>query len=286
MRSDNKKKDGGQRRPRPTFPSPESTVPRPGAVRPAALAIAAHPDDIEFVMAGTLCLLSQVGWEIHCFNLSSGNFGSRTMTPAETARVRRGEAQAAARVLGAIWHPPICSDLQIFYDDRNLRRVCAIVREVRPTVILTHSPQDYMEDHMNTARIAVTAAFARGAPGYRSIPPRKAFDGPVTIYHASPHGLRDGLRRLVRPDAFVDTASVHDRKRAALTCHESQRRFLQTTQGMDDFVRTMDAFSLAVGRMSGRFRHAEGWRRHAHLGFCPERADPLRLALGRWYRRR
>ena len=139
---------------------------------------------------------------------------------------------------------------------------------------------------MNTARIAVTAAFARGVQGYRSIPRRKAFEGPVTIYHASPHGLRDGLGRLVRPDAFVDTASVQDRKRSALACHESQRRFLEATQGMSDFVRTMDAFSLAVGRMSGGFRHAEGWRRHSHLGFCPERADPLRLALGRRYRRR
>ena len=35
-----------------------------------------------------------------------------------------------------------------------------------------------------------------------------------------------------------------------------------------------------VGRMSGRFRYAEGWRRHLHLGFCAPGADPLREALG------
>jgi LmbE family N-acetylglucosaminyl deacetylase len=234
-------------------------------------------------MAGTMCLLGDAGWDLHYMNLSSGNLGSLTMSTAQTARVRRREAQAAARVLGATWHAPMCDDLQIFYDDRTLRRLCAVVRDVRPTVILTHSPQDYMEDHMNASRLAVTAAFARGVPGYRSTPARRPYSGPVTIYHASPHGLRDGLRRLVRPDGFVDTSSVHDRKRAALECHTSQRKFLGATQEMDDYVRTMDGFSRTLGRMSGRFRHAEGWRRHSHLGFCEEDSDPLRAALGRRY---
>jgi hypothetical protein len=45
----------------------------------------------------------------------------------------------------------------------------------------------------------------------------------------------------------------------------------------------MDGFSRAVGRLSRKFRHAEGWRRHSHLGFCAEDDDPLREALGRKY---
>ena len=251
--------------------------------RPRVLAVAAHPDDIEFVMAGTLCLLHESGWDAHYMNLSSGNLGSTVTPPAETARIRRQEAREAARLLQASWHPPICDDLQIFYEDASLRRLCAVIREVEPDVILTHSPQDYMEDHMTTARLTVTAAFARGIPGYRTRPPRPATARSVTIYHANPHGLRDGLRRLVQPGAFVDTTAVHARKRAALALHASQRRFLDTTQRMDDYLKTMDAFSRRVGRLSGRFRHAEGWRRHAHYGFGEEGHDPLREALGRRY---
>jgi LmbE family N-acetylglucosaminyl deacetylase len=251
---------------------------------PRALAIAAHPDDIEFVMAGTLLMLRRAGWEIHCLNVANGNLGSMTIPPVELARVRRGEARAAARVLGAVWHPPLCNDLGIFYDDRTLRRVCAVVRSVAPSVILTHSPQDYMEDHMNTARLAVTAAFVRAAPGYRTIPNRPPIDGEVTIYHASPPAMRDGLRRRVPPGAFVDTTPVHEQKTAALGCHESQRKWLDATQDMDDYVGTMDAFSRETGRLSGAFRHAEGWRRHLHFGFCAEQTDPLRAALGRSYR--
>jgi LmbE family N-acetylglucosaminyl deacetylase len=248
-----------------------------------ALAIAAHPDDIEFVMAGTLLLLRRAGWELHYLNLSSGNLGSLNRTPAATARVRRREARAAAQLLGAVWHPPFCNDLEIFYDARTLRRICAVVREVAPGVILTHSPQDYMEDHVNAARLAVTAAFARGMPNYRSTPPRAPVASEVTIYHASPHGLRDDLRRRVRPGAFVDTTAVHERKRAALACHASQCRWLEASQRMGSHVRAMDTFSRAVGKLSRRFRHAEGWRRHSHLGFCADGADPLRDALGRKY---
>src|SRR4051812_7370276 len=55
---------------------------------PRVLAIAAHPDDIEFMMAGTLLLLRDAGWDTHYLNVSSGNLGSLTLTPSETARIR------------------------------------------------------------------------------------------------------------------------------------------------------------------------------------------------------
>ena len=248
-----------------------------------ALAIAAHPDDIEFMMAGTLCLLREAGWEIHYLNISTGNLGSLKGSAAASARTRREDARAAATLLGAVWHAPFCSDLGIFYDTPTLRRLCATVRDVAPTIILTHSPQDYMEDHVNTARLAVTAAFSRGVPNYRSTPPRAPVSTGVTIYHASPHGLRDALRRRVHPGAFANTASVHEQKRAALTRHASQRQWLDASQGMNNYIRTMDEFSREVGTLSRKFGHAEGWRRHSHWGFCAEDADPLADALGRKY---
>lgn len=248
-----------------------------------ALAIGAHPDDIEFYMAGTVLLLRAAGWDVHYLNVSSGNLGSIDRSSAATARIRRREAQAAAAVLGAVWHPPFCNDLEIFYDAPTVRRMTAVVRDVAPRIVLTHSPQDYMEDHANTSRLAVTGAFARGMPNYRTTPARRAIAGDVTVYHASPHGLRDNLRRRVAAGAFVDTTTVHDRKREALACHVSQQRWLDASQGMDSYVRTMEEFSREVGRQSGTFAHAEGWRRHSHWGFCEEDADPLRDALGHKY---
>jgi LmbE family N-acetylglucosaminyl deacetylase len=175
-------------------------------------------------------------------------------------------------------------DLEILYGLKILRRLAAIIRDVKPVIVLTHSPQDYMEDHTNTCRLAVTAAFSRGMPNFRTTPARPAIDGDVTVYHAMPHGLSDGLRRRVVPGAFVNTTSVHATKRHALAAHASQKTWLDASQGMDSYLHAMDAMSLAVGRMSRRFRHAEGWRRHLHLGFSAEQIDPLTSALRKDYR--
>jgi LmbE family N-acetylglucosaminyl deacetylase len=251
--------------------------------RRVALAIAAHPDDIEFCMAGTLLLLAEVGWQVHYFNLSTGNCGSVEFNAAETRAVRRKESQAAARVLGATWHPPICDDLEILYTVPLLRQVAAVVREVAPSIVLTHSPQDYMEDHMNTSRLAVTAAFARGMPNFVTRPRRRHVEGNLTLYHAMPHGLCDGLGEPVRPSLCVNSTSVHACKRSALAAHRSQKSWLDRSQGMDSYLVAMDEMSRSVGRRFGktRFEFGEGWRRHSHLGFCNASDDPLRDALGK-----
>ncbi len=250
---------------------------------PSALAIAAHPDDIEFVMAGTLLLLKEAGWEIHVMNVSNGNMGSTVMSASRTDRTRRKEAQAAARLMKAKWHAPICDDLCVFYTEENIRRVCAVVREAKPAVVLTHALSDYMEDHMITARLAVTATFARGIPNYRSTPQRKPALEPCVIYHAMPHGQCTPLREPVTPEIFVDTTAVHATKRAALACHASQKEWLDKTQGQESYLKTMDGFSLALGKRTKKFRHAEGWTRHLHYGFGAHSDDPLRKVLEQRY---
>ena len=138
---------------------------------PAAFAIFAHPDDIEFVAAGTLLQLKQRGWETHYLNLSTGNCGSVEFSAAKTRRVRLQEAKSAAKILGAHFHQPLVDDLEVLYDVKLLRRIAALVRAAQPSIVLTHSPQDYMEDHTNTARLAVTASFAHGVPNFVSAPP-------------------------------------------------------------------------------------------------------------------
>lgn len=248
-----------------------------------AIAIGAHPDDIEFYMAGTLLLLKQAGWEIHYFNIANGSCGSQQYNARQARAIRRAEARRAARVLGANWHASLCEDLEIFYELKLLRRVTAVIREVKPNVILTHPPVDYMEDHTNTCRLVVTAAFAHAMPNFRSIPPRPTADYDVTIYHAIPHSLRDPLRQLVVPETFVNTTSVQAIKRAALAEHQSQQAWLVASQGMNSFIAKADEDGRLVGRLSKRFKFAEGWRRHLHYGFSVEEADPLREALGKNY---
>ncbi len=234
-------------------------------------------------MAGTLLLLKQAGCETHYLNIANGNCGSVEYDRATLSKLRAEESRRAAKVLGAKFHPSLTNDVEILYDLKTLRRLAAVVREVKPSIVLTHSPQDYMEDHTNACRLAVTAAFAHGMPNFKSIPNRQVYEGDVTVYHGMPHGLCDNLRRRIAPGAFVNTASVQKMKFAALAEHRSQQHWLDVSQGLNSYLRTMDDMSREVGRMSKRFKHAEGWRRHLHLGFSSQEIDPLAGLLGKNY---
>jgi len=246
------------------------------------LAAVAHPDDIEFMMAGTLLLLREAGATIHLWNLANGCCGTETESREAIIRIRREEAAASARLAGGVDHDPLFDDLGVFYDAPSLARVAAIVREIAPDIILTHSPNDYMEDHEAVCRLIATSAFARGMPHFPTEPARPVFRKPVRLYHALPHGLRDGLGRLQQPDRLVEITGVLARKRGMLACHRSQKAWLDASQGMDAYLEEMEALCRAMGAISsGRFEFAEGFIRHNHLGFCPPEFDPLTDLLGR-----
>jgi LmbE family N-acetylglucosaminyl deacetylase len=252
--------------------------------RPSAIAIAAHPDDIEFKMCGTLLLLKRAGWDIHCFNLATGNGGSLEHDGATISEIRAAEARDAAALIGAQWHAPIADDLEIFYNETLLRKVAAVIRDVRPSVVLTHPFEDYMEDHMITARLATTAAFAHQIANFRTDPVRSAYEGDVTVYHCMPHGGRDQLRRPVIPGAWANTTEVHEEVRTALSAHRSQKDWLDATQGMSSYLLSLDDHAASMGEASGTFEKAEGWWRHLHLGFAQNDLDVLAEVLGDNYR--
>ena len=249
---------------------------------PTALAIAAHPDDIEFMMAGTLMRLKDAGYDVHYWNLANGCCGTTQYDAATIARLRREEGMAAAKFLGATFHESICDDLAIFYDRPTLAKVASVVRKVDPNIVLTHAPVDYMEDHTNACRLAVTATFARGMPNFPVDPPRRHVETKVTVYHAQPYSNQTPLGEPVRPELFIDVSDLQDQKKAMLACHATQKKWLDESQGHDSYLAAMASLDAQVGQMSGKFAYAEGWRKHLHLGFCGAEDDPLRGALAEY----
>ena len=225
-------------------------------------------------------LLGQAGYELHYMNLANGCCGTTEHDAETIRRMRRDEARAAATSIGAIFHESLCNDLEIFYEKSLLAQVTSVVREVSPGIVLTHAPADYMEDHMNTSRLAVSAAFCRGMPNFPVHPHRDAVDHPITVYHAQPYSHRDPLRQLVTPDFWVNVSDVVEAKVQMLACHTSQKQWLDESQGHDSYLQTLRDLDAEGGRLSGRFAYAEGWRRHLHLGFCGPDDDPLQAALG------
>jgi LmbE family N-acetylglucosaminyl deacetylase len=246
---------------------------------PSVLAIAAHHDDIEFMMAGTMLQLQKLGWELHYMNLADGCRGSTTMDRATCAAVRLEEAKQAAKSLGATFYPPISPDMEIAYTTPLLRKVAAVVRMAKPTILLTHSPTCYMEDHENACKLAVSAAFTHAMPNFESDPELPTYSEPLTVYHCQPVGNKTPLGEVVHPKLFVDISDVLDDKVKALACHASQKQWLDESQGMDSYLETMRQVSAATGELSAAFQYAEGWRRREHWGFCGPDDDPLADAL-------
>ncbi len=250
-------------------------------MKKTAFAVAAHPDDIEFGMSGTLMLLGEAGYELHYMNVGSGSCGAVSLDRDEIVAIRTDEARAAAGLIGAAFHPPLVDDLEIFYEQPLIMKLCALIRQLSPEVLLVPSPQDYMEDHTNTARIAVTAAFCRNMKNYATDPATGPIDNEMCIYHSMPMGLTDPLRNAILPEIFVDVSDVMDRKRAMLSCHRSQKEWLDQSQGHDNYIHLMQDMASQVGRLSGQFAFAEGWRRHQHLGFGSKSFDPLGRGLSK-----
>ena len=239
------------------------------------LIISCHPDDMEFMMAGTALLLKEAGCAVHHVNVANGSVGSTELRPQEIAKVRWQEALASSRLLGSVLHPSYVDDLEVFYTQDLIRRITALVRQVKPGLVLTQSLEDYMEDHMNTARLAVSGTFLRNVPNYRSIPDEEAIYDDAMLYHATPVALTDQMRRTIVPELYVDVRAMMERKERMLACHASQKQWLDRTQGFDSYLATMREVTRAVGNMSGRFAFAEGWRRHTHGGFTRVDCDPL-----------
>ena len=250
---------------------------------PKVFAIAAHPDDIEFVMSGTLMLLANAGCEIHYMNVANGSCGTAEHDTETIVAMRLQEAKNAATFIGATFYPPIASDLNIFYNENLLSKVASIIRQVAPDILFVPSPQDYMEDHTNTCRLAVTGAFARGMRNFKVTPDRATIENEVAIYHAQPHGNRDGLNQLVRPQIFIDITEVIAAKRNMLAEHKSQKKWLDRSQGFNAYLDIMEQQGREVGQLSGKYKYAEGWRQHSHFGFSRAEYNPLADLLKKYY---
>jgi N-acetylglucosamine malate deacetylase 1 len=249
----------------------------PPALR--VLALFSHPDDAEFLCAGTLAHLADRSAMLHIATMTAGDCGSTILSPARIARIRRQEAQRAAELLGAEYTCLGEKDLLVFYDRRTLRNVMELVRRVNPTLVFTHSPSDYMLDHETTSRLCQTACFGACAPNFRTGSPRPArpLRSIPHLYYAQPFGDRDILGQAILPSLLVNIDATLERKERMLACHESQQAWLQAQQRLPAPVEALREMARRAAELCG-FRWAEGFRQHLGQGFPQD--DLLGQQLG------
>jgi LmbE family N-acetylglucosaminyl deacetylase len=234
-------------------------------MRRVALCLMAHPDDCEFLAAGTLALLAQRGWEVHIASSTPGDGGSVDKNPIDIARIRRQENVESARLIGATYHCLELRDIHVTFDADSIRRAISLVRAVAPTLMFTHAPQDYMMDH------EVTAQLARAASNGAIVP--NCGNGPVLpgaaiphLYYADPVGIVDHDGQPAPAGIVVDITRTYETKWKMLCAHASQREWLQAHYGIDEYTRLLDDWSTRRGRSIGAAR-GEGFRQHKGYGY-------------------
>ncbi|MDW7981895.1 MAG: PIG-L deacetylase family protein [Thermomicrobium sp.] len=190
------------------------------------LVVMAHPDDAEFVCAGTVARWASEGSEVVYVLVTSGDKGSNdpTLTSEQLATIREAEQREAARILG-VRHVEFLRyrDAEVVADLGLRRAIVRAIRQFRPDAVVCQDPtqryigQVYIQhpDHIAVGEATLAAVF----PSARD---RLTF----------PELLEEGLEPHVvpfvyltgssAPDVFVDITPFFERKVAALRAHRSQ----------------------------------------------------------------
>lgn len=235
-------------------------------MNPVVLSVLAHPDDAEILCAGTLIrLVRQHGWQVHLATMTPGDCGSAELGAEAIAAVRRQEGDRAAGLIGGTYHCLEERDLRVFYTEGALEKVTRLLRTVRPRIVLTHSPADYMLDHEMTSTLTRAAAFAAGVPNFladRDMPP--PLEHIPHLYYCDAIEGKDLLGRGIEPGFLIDISAVIDTKAEMLTAHASQRDWLLKHHGMDHYVQSMRDWSGHRGRQArpAPVAAAEAFRQH------------------------
>ena len=243
------------------------------------LAFGCHPDDLEFMCAGTLFHLAERGHEIHVATMTVGDCGSAEKGRIEITRIRLGECRQAAEILGAQFHCAMVKDVMIEDSNDHRAKATAIVRRVNPDVVFTMPPQDYMVDHEVTSRLVRNACFLAPIPNYAfgEAVAEKVTDHIPALFYGDPVEAKDIFGDPVTPHFYVRTTKQIEKKKRMLACHESQREWLGRQHGLDEYVHSMLRRDADRGREVG-VEYAEAFRQH--LGHAYPHNNCLAEMLG------
>lgn len=217
------------------------------------------------MVAGTLALLAQRGYEIHAATMAGGELGHPTLSVQEIRERRVKEAENAAKVIGGHYHYAGGHDLEVEYNTHYRKMTVRVMREVDPLIVFTNPPMDYMPDHEFTSLLVRTAAYIASIPHYDCGVPTTPTNRFPYLYYWNASSLTDIFGRPLPLSCAVNISSAMDTKAKMLACHESQRAWLAYHNKWDEYVETMKTQSQVEGRRIG-VPYAEGFIQHRSFG--------------------
>lgn len=228
------------------------------------MVIMAHPDDVDFICAGTIAVYTAAGARVEYVLATSGNRGSHDpeMTPEKLAALREAEQLAAADALGVaevtfLRH----NDGEVEANIPMRRELAGIIRKGRPDIVFTFDPWQHYQvhpDHRAIGQATLDAVADARMPMYYP----EQITGEVRD-----HRVRDVYFFATdHPNHWVDITATIEKKIAALKCHASQ-------VGDRDIGEVMRARARTVGQEHGVL-YAEAFK---HLPMVQPTVPPKAL---------
>ena len=227
------------------------------------LAIGAHPDDLEFMCAGTLLLCKDRGDDIYVVLTTSGNTGSNVIpTKEETAAIREAEQLACSEFYGAKTKFLRFDDEGLLDTPETRQAVLDAIRWANPDMILCNPPWDPSPDHGMTGKLVIDVLSALSNRQISSEhPPMDKFP---SVFFYSKDAMLD-----FPADIFVDITGKMEIKRMLCNMHTSQHAWIATTSGSEDYFSRSCEIRSRYGGLMADCDYAEGYIAHMALGHAP-----------------
>jgi 4-oxalomesaconate hydratase len=194
-----------------------------GMSQESLLVISAHVGDFVWRAGGAIALHASRGHAVTVVCLAYGERGESArywrqgMNLGQVKEARHEEAVAAAKVLGADLQAFDADDYPLVENPELLDRLVKVYRDVRPSIVLTHTERDpWNRDHETAHSMATHARIIAQAAGHD---PGTEVIGAPPVFLFEPHQTEySGFM----PDVLLDITEVWDRKLEAMRCMEGQ----------------------------------------------------------------
>ena len=208
------------------------------------LAIGAHAGDMELTAGQLLIKQRKKGDRVVILHMTLGEGGNAKLSPADYGVQKRREALAADSIIGAesIFAP--FRDGEVPDDEAARRYVANVIRQVKPSFIITHWQKSIHKDHSNTSRIVQDAVLLASLPGVVTGTP--AHRGIRGIWYAENWEDSEDFQ----PFISVDVSDERDQWRDAVTRYEFVGGKISSFRYLDYY----DALAVVRGAVAGKGR--------------------------------
>jgi LmbE family N-acetylglucosaminyl deacetylase len=193
-----------------------SALPATGGDR-TILAVGAHAGDAEITAGAILARHRRLGDRVAILHLTLGEGGNPKASPAAYAEQKKREALVAAKVLGAEAFFGPWKDGELRDTEEAVRFVADVIRQVKPTHVITHWKASLHPDHVAAHRIVNEAVLLASLEGFESA--RSRHRGVRGVYYADNWEDEEGFA----PYLYVDVTEDLPTWKAAVSAYEFVR---------------------------------------------------------------